>query len=319
MFSYPSPVMRRFRRVFAAAVPVMMVVSFAGAGSAAAAQATPAPAFTCTGTISNATTPPTIDPEVVPPGTYRSLAMPAGSLCYVFGEVTVRHGINLGRASALIVVDGSVPGVGGPFAGALTVQGPTSVGYDAVLTYYWDGTPLTVTPETMDGPVTVAARGLLGLLQGRVDGPVWAASPSAIHIVNMTVAGGITILGGGQTNDPDEAFIRVGLGYPDQFVNIQGSTVIGAVSVIRFNGSGVTIADANTLIGPLTFSYNQGGPGMTGSFPFAYIIGAETIFGSATCEGNHPAPNTGTDYATKATIFGPVLGNQASTCIGIDN
>ena len=100
-------------RVLFVVLSALMSLGFGGVVGVSAASAVPS-RFTCTGTV----TP--FAPELIPPGTYALLSMPAGSLCYVAdasvggGAVTVNHGLTLGEASLLpltggrVVLDGTV-------------------------------------------------------------------------------------------------------------------------------------------------------------------------------------------------------------------
>jgi len=309
--------MKSLQRVLLVLLPTVLGLGLVGIVGAAPAGAVPlAPTFTCTGAISNATSPPTLNQESVPTGTYSSLVMPPGSFCVVAaGAVTVQDGIMLGRGSALLVVEGYPPGYTTPYFGSLTVQGPVTVGPDAFLGFSWDGTtPFTVTPFTLNGPVTVEPNGLLGLLASSVRGPVWALNPSAVYLYGSTVTGGVNILGGGGRNDPEEAFIGgFDLSPYYRFVDMEGNAISGPLSVIGYASPGTYDGFAmflagNTVTGPVTLIGNSVEP------PGVYSIGSEanTIHGPATCAWNSP---TIVDFAPSA-VSGPILGAQGHLCFG---
>jgi len=309
--------MKSFRRVLMTLLPAVMGLWLVNGvvGGTPAGAASPSWTFTCTGTISNKTTPPTVNPEAIPAGTYRSLVMPPGSFCAVVGAVTVDHGIKLGHGSALIVVEGTVPGFGGPYSGALTVNGAVRVESGAWLGFNWDGTPFTVTPFTLNGPVAVETNALLGLLQAHVQGLVSAVAPSAMYLYGSNLSGGVNVLGGGGLNNPQQAFVRAGLATNRsyRFIDVEGNQIGGPFTVVGYSNPGSSygyamVAADNTVHGPVAFMTNSVEP------PGTYSIGSasNTIYGSATCKWNGPV----IDDIAPSTVTGPILGAQGHLCFG---
>lgn len=307
--------MKRFHRVLLVLLPAAMSIWLVGVGTATAGAVAPSATYTCSGTISNATTPPTVDPALVPSGTYSSLVMRPGSFCVVGGAVTVQRGITLGRGSVLLAAEGTVPGFPGNYSGALTVQGPVTVGPDAQFVFYWDGTTsLPAALATINGPVTVESNGFLGLLQSSVRGPVEALNPSAVDLYGSSISGGVSIVGGGGPNDPEGAFISVGLASPYyRYVDVEGNQIGGPFTVIGYAAPGSYYGYAmalleNTVAGPVTLIGNSV------LAPGTYSIGsaANVISGPATCMWNSPIVQ---DLAP-STVGGPILGAQGHLCFG---
>ncbi len=301
--------MKRFAGLFGALVIGTGVVGVTAAGPAGAA---PPLTFTCTGAISNV--PLTVSPEVVPPGTYGSFVMPPGSFCVIPGPVTVQKGITLGSGSALIVVDGFVPG-GGPFSGALTVEGPVRVGPDADLNFLWDGTtPLTAPPLTVNGPVSVQSHGLFGMFGATISGPLTATDASGVQVSGSQIRGPLSVVGGGGTNDPSEAFAQVGFFPGYNFVDLEQDTVSGPLSVLGYDGAAAYVGGDHT--GPMTFSDNTAAASPYWPPPL-YITHFNVINGPATCADNSPTPNaTNPSDGSTNTVSGPVRGDQGTACFG---
>jgi hypothetical protein len=91
--------MRTPSRMVAIAVLVLSVVGLTTASAAAGGPPPPPPPptpFTCTGTL--------MAPEAIPPATYTTLTMPAGSICELPGPqpTTVLSGITLQNGSGLV-------------------------------------------------------------------------------------------------------------------------------------------------------------------------------------------------------------------------
>jgi len=114
-----------------------------------------------------------------------------------------------------------------------------------------------------------------------------------------------------------------------QFVDMEQDVISGPVSQTSYGGPGGSNISGNTIMGPLTFSANYGGlgPPTPGWLYPAYLIGADTIYGPATCSDNVPPPNStpwppssavppGTWFPPPppSVVYGPVWGDQASTC-----
>ena len=137
-----------------------------------AGAAGPPGGFTCTGTLTA--------PEPIPAGAYRSLAMPAGSLCAVVGDVTVTHPLKIGAGAGLAVLGGS-----------LTVHGPVDIHTGGVL-----ASLANTTPVHLAGPVNVGQDAALilgvetpgGPIVNSVGGPVQGDGGSSVQIHNAESA-----------------------------------------------------------------------------------------------------------------------------------
>jgi hypothetical protein len=280
---------RRFG-VIAATVGLLGGVGLtASTGVATVAAASPN-GFSCTGSLGS--------PETIPPGTYSSLSMPGGSTCFVAtpGLVTVNHGITLGQASALVVPDD----------GALTVNGPVTVGPSAVFSEDFD----SCSPINVNGPVSVGDNAALLICGSVVAGPVKATNATYVRAYFSDISGPLTIQGGGGRNPVLDA-IGVPYGPPDgyNFSEVNESMISGPVRAAGYGGLGVNfVAD---VMGPMTFTDN--------STTYSSAIGSNRINGPATCSGNVPAPNLGGHFVIgpPSIVSGPVRGDQAATCTGV--
>ena len=286
---------------------------FGGLGLTAVASvvnAVPAAAATLSGI-----TCPAPYPGTIPGGTYSSLTMPPGSQCLIEGTVVVNRGITLGTGSGL-----------GVDTGSLTVNGPVTVGPDAVLAPVY---ALLVSPEatpapiTVNGPVTVQTNGWFSTFGPTIAGPVRATDPSGVQIFDTDISGPVVINGGGGENLVMDA---LGLCYgksaapsdcpaPNYAYNqnfLAGNEIDGPVSVTNYDGKWQGII--YNVMGPMTFSDNNQFVGSA--------IGFNVINGPATCSENFAgsgleAPNTGPDVSGPSVVNGPTRGDQASTCTGV--
>jgi hypothetical protein len=258
----------------------------AGAGSAAALGPV---SFTCLGTPAH--------PAPIPGGTYLSLSMPAGSACPVVGPVTVLSPVALGAGSTLAVLaSGSFTSIG-----SLTV-GPGAVFADAN----------NAAPVTVNGPVLIQDNAAFNIgfeqpghtIISAIHGSVTAINPSSVHIHNTLVAGSLNIQGGGGDNPLADFFAGPGT----NFTALEDNTILGPVTEVGYAGIWAGVI-RNAIFGPFTFSNNTNHD--------EFDIGSNVIYGSATCNDNNPAPNTGHSPGSPSTVHGPSLGNQAATCTGV--
>jgi hypothetical protein len=276
----------------------MRLLSLASAGGIAAlgalgftvapAAAAPAPAYSCTGTLA--------DPGFVPAGAYASLALPAGSACVVVGDVSVTKPVSVGEGAALVV-----------FAGSLSIGGPVSIAEQGVLASFDNATPVHIR-----GPVTVGQDGafMVGTespFSPHVNsvGGVTGNGASSVQIHNADISGPVRIDGGGGHNTIVDLLSG---GFPGNFNDLEDDTISGGVSVVGYGGVWMGVI-RDTIRGPFTFAGN------TQAVPDEYDIGSDTIYGPATCSGNSPAPNLGGSPGGPSTVFGPVRGDQAATCV----
>jgi hypothetical protein len=244
--------------------------------------------FICTGTLAT--------PGSVPAGTYASLAMPAGSLCEVVGDVTVNRPVSIGTGAGLAVV-----------AGSLTIRGPVSISTQGVLASFDNSTPIHI-----GGPVWVGQDAALivgtetpgGPRTNSISGPVTGNGESSVQIHNATVSGPVRLTGGGGQNAIVDAMSP---DFPGNFNDLEDNDIRGPVSVTGYHGvwSGVI---RDIIRGPFTFSNNVQSP--TDEFD----IGSSTIYGPATCNDNNPVPNMGHSPGGPSVVFGPIRGDQAATC-----
>jgi hypothetical protein len=266
------------------------LTAMAGVATVAAASPT---GFTCTGSLASFG-------QLIPPGTYTSLSMPGGSVCFVApGSVTVNDGITLGEASALLVPDG----------GALTVNGPVTVGPGAVFSEFDSCSPIKV-----NGPVSVRDNAVLLICGSTVAGPVEATNATQVRAYFSDISGPLGIQGGGGPNPVLDAFVAFGgppYGPPDgyNFSEVNESVISGPVSAAGYSGLGVNFV--GDVMGPMTFINN--------TTTYSSAIGSNRINGPATCSGNVPAPNLGGHLAigSPSIVSGPVRGDQAATCTGV--
>ena len=225
--------------------------------------------FICTGTLAT--------PGSVPAGTYASLAMPAGSLCEVVGDVTVTRPVSIGTGAGLAVV-----------AGSLTIRGPVSISAQGVLASLYNSTPV------------------------HIGGPVWVGQDAAFIVGTETpggprtnsISGPVRLTGGGGQNAIVDAMSP---DFPGNFNDLEDNDIRGPVSVTGYHGvwSGVI---RDIIRGPFTFSNNVESP------PDEYDLGSNTIYGPATCNNNNPVPNMGHSPGGPSVVFGPIRGDQAATC-----
>jgi hypothetical protein len=218
-------------------------------------------------------------------GDYQWLTMPAGSVCFVNGSVTIEQGVSLGQDSALAVQ-----------AGSLTANGPVTVGPDALFADF-SGTPA---PIHVNGPVSVGQDAVLaiyfstdGTTQSSIAGPVRATEASVIQIIDTYVGGPVSIQGGGA---PNPILVAQGL-WPLPNL-LWDSVVVGPVSEIGYAGTYTSIA--GDITGPMTFTNNSASEGS--------FVGYDIINGPLTVANNTPPPST--DPGT-TTVTGPIRGNQA--------
>ena len=247
-----------------------------------------APGFTCTGTLAT--------PESVPGGTYSSLAMPAGSLCAVVGDVTVTRPLTVGTGAGLAI-----------FAGSLTVRGPVAISTQGVLASFANSTPVHI-----GGPVSVGQNAALllgtetpgGPRVNSIGGPVIGIGESSVQIHNADVGGPVRLKGGGGDNALVDAFSG---GFPGNFSDLEDNNIHGPVSITGYQGVWAGVI-RDVIRGPFTFSNNVENP------VDEYDIGSDTIYGPATCNDNSPAPNIGGSPGGPSIVFGPIRGDQAATC-----
>jgi hypothetical protein len=256
--------------------------------------AAPSATYTCTGTLGS--------PGAVPGGTYRSLAMPAGSACAISaGSVVVGSPVTLGNGSVLVVL-----------AGSLTINGGLSVGPNAV---FGAGFIANQTPLTVNGPVRVGSNSALvvgtetpyGALFASLNGPVNAKDASSVQIHNTSVSGPVRITGGGTDNAILDGFS----GFQSNFSDLEDNQLGGPVSETGYRGEWGGVL-RNVIDGPLTFSNNSEAPNID-----EYDIGSNLIKGPATCNDNVPAPNMGHSRGSPSIVRGPTRGDQANTCTGV--
>jgi hypothetical protein len=218
-------------------------------------------------------------------GDYQWLTMPATSVCFVNGTVTIEHGVSLGQGSALAVQ-----------AGSLTVNGPVTVGQDAVFADF-SGTPA---PIHVNGPISVGQDAVLaiyfstdGTIQSSIAGPVRATDASVVQILDTYVGGPVSIQGGGA---PNPILVAQGI-WPAPNL-LWDSVVAGPASEIGYAGTYASIAGDTT--GPVTFTNNSATDGSW--------VGYDTINGPLTIADNTPPPAT---VPGTTTVTGPIRGNQA--------
>ena len=290
--------MRPCRRVLFVVLSALMSLGLGGAVGVSAASAVPS-RFTCTGTV----TP--FAPELIPPGTYALLSMPAGSLCYVAdasvggGAVTVNHGLTLGEASLLPLTGGS-----------LTVNGPLTVGDNAWFGDY--SAPFGPSfPITVNGPLTVDSHGAAAVYAGAIAGPVVARDASGLQIDGtsltlplLPISGPVSVIGGGGNNAVLDELGFFGQNYLD----LELDNISGPLSITGYDGAVVYLGGDHT--GPMTFSDNTATPSPYWSPPlfFSHYM---VINGPGTCADNTPNP-----IGRFNTVNGPVRGDQGTACFG---
>jgi hypothetical protein len=242
--------------------------------------------FTCTGTFSS--------PGSIPGGTYSTLTMPAGSLCGVAGAVTVNHPVAIGDGAGLAV-----------FSGSLTIAGPVTIATQGVLASFDSSTPVHI-----GGPVSVGRDGAFiigtetpfGPRVNSIAGPVTGTNESTVQIHNAVIGGPVRLTGGGGDNAIVDAFGGFGA-----FNDLEDNDIGGPVSMTGYHGIWAGVI-RDVIHGPFTFSNN------VQANPDEWDIGSDTIHGPATCNNNSPAPNVGQSAGGPSVVFGPIRGNQASTC-----
>jgi len=236
---------------------------------------------------------------MVPAGTYSSLILPPGSACVVSaGAVSVSSPVTIGAGAVLAV-----------FGGSFTSSGPVSVGTGAIF-----AAPQNTTPITINGPVTVGQNAVFlvgvetpgGPLFSAIRGPVKGTGASSIQIHNTQVNGGVTSVGGGADNALFDELANQG--FPQNFFDLEDNHINGPVSITGYMGEWAGVI-RDMINGPLTFSNNTESP------IDEYDIGSLVVNGPATCSNNTPAPNIGESPGGPSTVHGPILGNQAATCV----
>ncbi len=251
-------------RVGAKVMAMAIVASGLTTLGALPASAAKAPSFSCSGTPGA--------PEAVPAGSYSSLLMPPGSVCFIESAVTVGGPLTLGDTSALVLFDGS-----------LAVNGPVNVGPNSLFGDAGGNAPITV-----NGPVSVQQNGafLIGFenpeapLVSALHGPVTAINASTVQIHNTKISGPVKLQGGGGDNPILDAL--AGPGY--NFNDLEDNVISGPVTEIGYQGIWAGII-RNVISGNLTF---------TGNTDFdEFDIGSNVVHGNANCSGNSPAVNTG--------------------------
>jgi hypothetical protein len=241
----------------------------------APAIASPASSFTCTGTLGS--------PETVPSGSYSQLSMPAGSICFIAGPVTVARGIALGDTSGLALFDGN-----------LTVRGPVTVGPNALF-----GDAGGAAPIVVNGSVAVEqnAAFLIGFenpfapLVSAVHGPVTGDNASTVQLHNTDISGRVTLQGGGGDNPILDVF--AGGGY--NFNDLEDNAISGGVTESSYQGIWAGVI-RNHISGNLTFTNNT-------DFD-EFDVGSNVVHGNADCSGNSPAVNTGGSPGSPNTVSG---------------
>lgn len=242
--------------------------------------------FTCAGSLAS--------PGFIAAGTYSSLVMPAGTVCGVVGAVVVTHPIAIQDGAGLAVL-----------AGSLTVQGPVAVATQGVLASFDNSTPVHIS-----GPVSVGLNGAFmvgtetpfGPRVNSIGGPVTGTGESTVQIHNATIGGPVRLAGGGGDNLIVDAFGGFGA-----FNDLEDNAISGPVSITGYRGIWTGVI-RDVIHGPFTFSNN------VQAVPDEWDIGTDTIYGPATCNDNFPVPNTGASAGGPSVVFGPIRGDQASTC-----
>jgi hypothetical protein len=262
-------------------LPVVLGLGLAGVETAVPAGAVPVPGgFTCTGDFSNLPD----SAEAVPTGTYRSLTMPPGSVCFVAGDVVVNGPVTLGQASALGLVGGS-----------LTVNGKVTVGDGASF-----GDSVGQPPVTVNGPLFIDPNGLVFLLgAGSISGGVHAWAPSGLTLFDFQIGGPVQILGGG-----GDSLSQDELGNSNyQSVYLGQNVISGPVTENGFAGAG---DEFGSFVG-----FNQSGPmTLTNNTVGQMFVQSNVIDGPATCAGNNPLPQ---DLGS-SSVTGPIMGSQGQQC-----
>jgi hypothetical protein len=279
---------------------VIVAVSVVGMGAAAAAAPSAPPTFTCSGTLAA--------PAMVPSGTYKSLVMPAGSICEIPGPkpVTVLSGVTLQKGSGLATGGGS-PGADLKIVGGLTLR-PDALFVAAL--------KVEKHPVNILGSVKVMSGALFYLGNERpgkppfasIQGSVVAEDPSAVVIQNTTIGGPVLVAGGGAVNAIFEALSH---NAPEtNYTDFEDDQINGGITEVDYGGvwGGVI---RSILKGPLTFANNSE------ATVDEYDIGSDIISGSAYCDGNNPAPNMGSSSGSPSIVRGRTSGDQAATCTGI--
>ncbi|HXA27120.1 MAG TPA: hypothetical protein VN193_00065 [Candidatus Angelobacter sp.] len=244
------------------------------------------PGFTCAGSIAA--------PGFITAGTYSSLIMPAGTVCGVVGDVVVTRPVAIQDGAGLAVL-----------AGSLTIHGAVTVATQGVLASFDNATPVRI-----GGPVLVGLNGAFivgtetpfGPRVNSIGGPVTGKGESTVQVHNATIGGPVRLTGGGGDNRIVDATGGFGA-----FNDLEDNAISGPVSMTGYHGIWAGVI-RNVIHGPFTFSNN------VQAVPDEWDIGTDTIYGPATCNDNSPVPNTGASAGGPSVVFGPIRGDQASTC-----
>jgi hypothetical protein len=273
-------------------LPSILVAAGLAAVGALGVATTPALAkgsgYTCHGTLKN--------PGSIPGGTYSSLTMPKGSVCGVNGDVTVTHPVTVSKHAGLAV-----------FSGSLTIQGEVKVEEQGVLASFDNSTPVDIWKSVSVGHNAAFIIGTESPGDPQVNsigGPVTGKDESTVQIHNADVGGPVTLTGGGGHNTIVDAFSG---GFPGNFNDLEDNVIQGAVAQKDYKGVWTGVI-RDVIHGSFTFNHNRE------KVIDEYDIGSDTIYGSATCDDNRPAPNLGSSPGGPSTVFGPTLGDQAATC-----
>ena len=271
------------RRALLAVLPgVLLGLGLVGVGAAGPAGAVAPGGFTCAGDYSNLPG----SAEAIPPGSYTSLTLPPGSVCYVAGDVVVNGPVTLRQASALGLVSGS-----------LTVNGKVTVGAGASFGDFGGQPPITVY-----GPLFIDSNGLVYLLgPGSISGGVHASAPSGLTLFDLQIGGPVQILGGGGDSPSQDQLGNTQY----QSVYLGGNVISGPVTENGFAGAGDEFGTGSFVgfnqSGPMTLTNNTGAP---------LLVQSNVINGPGTCSGNNPLPQ---DLGS-STVTGPIMGSQGGQC-----
>jgi hypothetical protein len=278
-----------------------VIVLGVGTGVASASISTAPGKFTCTGTLTA--------PGTVPSGTYRSLVMPAGSICLIPGPapVTVLSGVTLHTSSALVT------GIAKGASADVKIVGKLVLDKDSA---FVAALKTEKNPVNILGRLTVKSGALfyLGNEQpgkppfASILGGVAAQDPSAVVIQNTVIAGPVSVSGGGAVNKIVEALSH---NAPEtNYTDFEDDQIKGGITEVGYGGvwGGVI---RTIMKGSLVFAFNSE------TKIDEYDIGSDIIHGSAYCDGNNPAPNKGQSPGSPSIVHGRTFGNQAKTCTGV--
>jgi hypothetical protein len=261
---------RRSRRTGSILASVGLVAGMLAATSGSAAAASGPASFTCGGGDFS-----TFSPELIPSGTYRSLAVTGFCEVEPGAKITVTSGLTVAPGAFLVASGILDNGMAHPDCNrSITVSGGVRIGAFGSL-FLGDGPGSGCAPRTR----TIVNGGLI------------AEGPLFLVVHGVTVNGGLSSIGGG-----DDQPCNFEPGAIPTYSTIEDSQISGGATVSGYRACFLGFI-RNHVNGTVRLTNN--------SEPTDEIdVGANVVHGNLLCSGNAPLENTGGSPSSPSQVTG---------------